>query len=405
MQFSQGWIGFHSRLCKYKHLLHVLSLLWLVMLIQSSSTACSQEVDPVAGKLSEQVVGGPASSGKVPPDTEEPSKPLQADLTGLIELTIGAEFEACDSLDCGLDSSPDAQQCLEGLSWQGEKFKVYLAEGRVDDRMDRMVRFDSPQPLGDPINDLVALEWYMAFGADGRPVKAPAVVVVHESGSGMTVGRMIAKGLRAHGVHALMMQMPGYGVRKSGQIGEAHSREADALRLIPAMKQAISDARRARDAVSVLPFIDNSLIGIQGTSLGGFVTASVGGLDSGFDRVFVLLAGGDLNQVIFNGAKDAANVRKRLEEAGATREMIMEGTRHIEPLRIAHRIRPEVTWLYSGKFDDVVPPACSHAFAKAAALSAEHHIEMPVDHYSGALYLPKVVLDIAKFMESPKYKK
>lgn len=333
------------------------------------------------------------------------TKVTQAVLEGIDDLAIDKQFIATDSLDCGKEDSDDARQCLEGLSWKPAKFQVRLTQGKESDKMDRMVRFDSPQPLGDSTNDLVALEWYMAIDSQGRPVKAPAMIVVHESGSGMTVGRIIAKGLRAHGLHAFMMQMPGYGVRKSQTITEAHSKEGEALKLIPAMKQAIADARRARDAVSVLPYVDSSLIGIQGTSLGGFVTASVGGFDAGFDRVFVLLAGGDLNQVIFNGAKDAAEVRKRLEEAGATREMIMEGTRHIEPLRIAHRIRPEITWLYSGKFDDVVPPACSHALAKAAKLPPEHHIEMPVDHYSGALLMPKILLEMAKIMQSPKYQK
>ncbi|MBX3420018.1 MAG: prolyl oligopeptidase family serine peptidase [Pirellulaceae bacterium] len=336
---------------------------------------------------------------------EKPVKPTGANLEGIAELAVGREFTAQDTLNCGQEDNEDARECLDGLSWQLGKFKVQLAQPRVGDRMERMVRFDSPLPLGDSTNDLVAVEWYVAHDELGRPVRAPAMVVVHESGSGMTVGRMIAQGLRAHGLHTFMMQMPGYGVRKSAQIGEAHAKEADALRLIPAMKQAIADARRARDAVAALPYVDSSMIGIQGTSLGGFVTATVGGFDAGFDRVFVLLAGGDLNQVIFNGAKDAANVRQRLEEAGATPEMIKEGTRHIEPLRVAHRVRPEVTWLYSGKFDDVVPPACSHALAKAASLSAEHHIEMPVDHYSGALYIPKILLDMAKIMESPKYKK
>lgn len=365
---------------------------------------------PIHGQLSGQennaTAVGISTKGieSVEAGTTNASARKQANLEGIAELAVGQVFRAKDSLSCGPEDNPDAQECLEGLSWQNAEFEVRLTDGSIKDKFDRMVRFRSPLPLGDEVNDMVALEWYMPMDSEGRPMNAPAMVVVHESGSGMTVGRLIAQGLKAHGLHAFMMQMPGYGVRKSSRTGEAHSKEADALQLIPAMKQAIADARRAKDAVSALPMVENSMIGIQGTSLGGFVTASVGGLDAGFDRVFVLLAGGDLNQVIFNGAKDAANVRQRLEEAGATPEMIKEGTRHIEPLRIAHRIRPEVTWLYSGKFDDVVPPACSHALAKAASLPTGHHIEMPVDHYSGALYLPKVLLDMAKIMGSPKYR-
>ena len=278
-----------------------------------------------------------------------PSRPTMPVLEDISELTVGRQFPARDTLNPGKDDNEDAWECLTGLKWQPSQFTVSLEEGNAQQRFDRLVRFPSPSPLGDDVNDLVAMEWHVAYGDDGQPIKAPALVVVHESGSGMTVGRMLSKGLRAHGLHTFMLQMPGYGVRKSRG-------NEDVTRLLPSLKQAISDVRRARDAVAALPFVDNDMIGVQGTSLGGFVTATVGGIDQGYDRVFILLAGGNLNEVIFQGARDAASVRQRLEEAGATREMIMEYTRQIEPLRLAHRIRPEVTWLYSGKFDDVVPP-------------------------------------------------
>jgi dienelactone hydrolase len=326
-------------------------------------------------------------------DVAEVARPSSADLAGLVKLQVGQKFSASDSIRLHKDDSPDAMECLEGLIWNSTDFSVWLEDGQSEHRSERTVRFPSPMPQGEVVNDLVAMEWYVAFDDSGRPKKAPAMVVVHESGSGMTVGRMVAKGLRAHGLHTFMLQMPGYGMRKGPHAGNVEN-------LLPSMKQAISDVRRARDAVAALPLVDTEAIGLQGTSLGGFVTATVSGLDQAYDRAFILLAGGDLNRVIFDGAKDAANVRKRLDEAGVTKEMIMENTRQIEPLRLAHRIRPESTWLFSGKFDDVVPPECSHALAKAAGLPSEHHVEMPVDHYSGVILMPKVLLDIAKTMKS-----
>lgn len=326
-------------------------------------------------------------------DVADVARPTSADLAGLVQLDVGRKFIASDSIRVQKDDSPDATECLEGLIWGSTEFSVWLEDGQSEHRSERTVRFPSPMPQGEAVNDLVAMEWYVAFDDSGRPKKAPAMVVVHESGSGMTVGRMVAKGLRAHGLHTFMLQMPGYGMRKGPQAGNVEQ-------LLPSMKQAIADVRRARDAVATLPLVDSEAIGLQGTSLGGFVTATVSGLDQAYDRAFILLAGGDLNRVIFDGAKDAASVRKRLEESGVTKEMIMENTRQIEPLRLAHRIRPESTWLFSGKFDDVVPPECSHALAKAAGLPPEHHIEMPVDHYSGVILMPKVLLDIAKIMKS-----
>lgn len=309
----------------------------------------------------------------------------------LPEIAIGQKFQARDSLNCIADSSADANECLEGLRWQPSDFAVELEAGSEAEKNERLVRFDSPRPLGNPINDRVAMEWHIARDETFQPLKAPAMIVVHESGSNMVVGRMIARGLCSHGIHTFMMQMPSYGVRRTAQDREATS-------FLPSLKQAIADARRARDAVSVLPFVDATMIGVQGTSLGGFVTANVAGLDSGFQKYFILLAGGDLADVIFSGQKDAAKVREKLERAGATREMILENVRQIEPLRLAHRVQAQHTWLYSGKYDDVVPPASSFAFAKAAKLPTSHHIEMPVNHYSGILLMPKVLTEISTEM-------
>ncbi len=329
-----------------------------------------------------------------PADTTQPkrSSEIKAEKLKLFpELAVGKSFQARDTLDCGQESSEDAQECLQGLVWTPTEFEVVLQDGSKEQANERLVRFVSPKPLGNEINDLVAMEWHIARDDEGKPIKAPAMVVVHESGSGMTVGRMIARGLSAHGMHTFMLQMPSYGVRKA-------TKDRDVTSFLPSLKQAIADVRRARDAVAALPLVDDRMIGVQGTSLGGFVTASVSGLDAGFQRNFILLAGGNLHEVIFSGQKDAAKVRERLEKAGATREQIIDHARQIEPLRLAHRVRPEVTWLWSGKFDDVVPPASSFAFAKAAKLPTEHHIEMPVNHYSGIILMPKILNDIAKEM-------
>ena len=239
------------------------------------------------------------------------------------------------------------------------------------------------------------MEWFAAHDKENAVRRAPAIVVVHESGRRMTVGRLIARGLSGQGLHAFLLHLPEYGNRRDAD----HS---DVERTLPALKQAIADARRARDAVVALPTLDDSVVGVQGTSLGGFVTATVAGLDAGYDRVFILMAGGDLQRVVLHGAKDAAKMRKRLNAAGLTDAQIEEMAHQVEPLRLAHRINPVGTWLYSGTFDDVVPPSCSLALAKAARLPADHHILLPVDHYSGILYLPMVIQQIQKNMVEPQ---
>ena len=299
---------------------------------------------------------------------------------------VGLTFIAKDSLVCDVDPRDDAQQCLEGLRWTPGEFRVEVAaaEGST---CDRTLFFPSPLPAGNAKHDRAAIEWYAAKDDAGRLLSAPAVVVVHESGRGMPVGRIIARGLRDHGLHAFMVQLPGYGHRRT-ELADKTERILDWLR------QGIADVRRARDVAAAVPGVNTTRIGVQGTSLGGFVTSTVAGLDPGFDRVFILLAGGQLDQVVIKGKKDAAQIRERLEALGVREEQIADLARPIEPLRLAHRIRPERTWLYNGMFDDVVPRSCSYALVNAAKLPKEHHVELPANHYTGIIFLPMVLQQI-----------
>ncbi|NQV28274.1 MAG: acetylxylan esterase [Rhodopirellula sp.] len=309
-------------------------------------------------------------------------------------VSIGATFEAKDTLAPAADQREDAKQCVDNLCWKPGEFSVQI-EAAAEDRGDWLVRFPSPVKSGDDRNDRVAMEWYQARDAYQNLVAAPAVVVVHESGSGMTVGRIFAKGLQLQGLHAFMLQLPFYGERRTGK------NRPEGGDLVSMMKQAVADVRRARDAVAVLPLVDQSRISLQGTSLGGFVSATAGALDEGYENVFLMLAGGELYDLIQNGKKDAAKVRERLEKAGLVGEKLRELTLTVEPTRVAHRLRPDRTWLYSGTFDTVVPMKNALALANAASLTKSHHIQMAANHYTGIVYLPFVLAHIGKHARGP----
>jgi dienelactone hydrolase len=305
----------------------------------------------------------------------------------------GATYDATDSLDCGFDPSPDAWACLAGLQWKPEGFAVTLELGKPGFG-DWLVRFPSSIPSGDTTNDRVAMEWYMARGQDGHAIHAPAIVVVHESGRGMVAGRAFARGLRKNGFHTFLIHLPGYGARTS-------EFTLDFKQMLPAFRQAIADVRRAKDAVSVLPYVDASSIALHGTSLGGFVVATVSGLDHGYNKSFIMLAGGQLADVLMQGNRDAASLRRRLASVGVDDEQIKILSQVIEPMRLAHRVDAASTWLFSGKFDEVVPPSCSLAFAKAAKLGTNHLI-LPVGHYSAALMFPMILPKITELMRAPQ---
>lgn len=300
-------------------------------------------------------------------------------------------FQAHDTFAAPKDMSADAQACLDGLKWKPEKFAVQCAKAtETRPLFSRLVRFPSPVPSGNAVNDSVSMEWYEPIDADGDVIKAPAMLVVHESGSGMQAGRLFARALCLKGIHTFLIHLPHYGARRSEDF------RRDAGQVLKTMQQAIADVRRARDAIFVLPNIDTRHIGIQGTSLGGFVVATSAGLDGCFTTVFIVLAGGDLYGMILNGRKDTAKLRRLLAEAGYTDDKLQALVSPVEPTRLAHRLDPEKTWLYSAEQDTVVPIKHAIILAKSAKLDKQHHIKLFGNHYSVIVHFPMIVGHMVK---------
>jgi hypothetical protein len=297
---------------------------------------------------------------------------------------VGKSFKATDSLQVGIEASQDATECLQGLTWPPAAFDTTCDAPWAVGCGDALVRFPSPVASGNERNDSVSMEWFVVRDQQQQPIRAKAVVVVHESGSSMTVGRMFARGLHHRGFHTFLLHLPYYGQRRAG------ARPDDKL-FFTLIRQAIADVRRARDAVASLPLVDSSHIALQGTSLGGFVSATSAAIDDRYDSVFITLAGGDLFDMIQNGQKDTAKVREKLTRAGLDGEQLRALVYRIEPTRIAHRLNPQRTWLYSGTFDTVVPLKNATALATAANLESSHHIKLLANHFTGIIFLPSIL--------------
>lgn len=299
------------------------------------------------------------------------------------ELPTTLTFQARDTLGSMDDPVEDARECLAGLAWEAGAFDVTCTR-TPDADYDWLVRFPSPVTSGNAANDRVALEWYVARDESGQPRHAPAVIVVHETGSDMIAGRLFARSLRVKGIHALMVQLPFYGQRR----GNGMPRGANVVTIF---KQGVADIRRARDAAAVLPDVDTQNIDLQGTSLGGFAAALAGSLDGAFDHTFLTLAGGNLYELVQNDHYEVKRFRRRLEEAGYRGDKLKDFFWQIEPLRIAHRLDPHTTWMYQASEDQVVPAKYSDALAAAVDLPAEHRLAFPGDHYTVFIYFPKLL--------------
>jgi hypothetical protein len=304
-------------------------------------------------------------------------------LTGRLSAVEG-EYRARDTLRIKRDSSADANDCLQGFRWQRTRFPVQVTRS-TDSRYRWLVNFPSPLPSGDETTDLVSVEWHAVRDDKGAVVHAPAVVVVHESGSSMDVGRLFARSMQAAGFHGFLVQLPYYGNRRSD--GRPNSGD----KLVRTLQQGSADVRRARDAVAAIPEVDKRYIAVQGTSLGGFVVACSAALDNGFDDCFIMLAGGQLYEMISSGQKDTASAREQLAEAGYEGEKLRQLLAPVEPTRIAHRLDAARTWLYTATQDTVVPLSSANALASSAGLSREHQMLIEANHYTAILHLPRIL--------------
>ncbi len=278
----------------------------------------------------------------------------------------------------------DAVECLKGFAWQPREFTATVRAPTSAD-YDAAVTFPSPHagPAG-----VVYLEWRKARESDVPCRDArPAVIIVHESGRGMTAGRTIARALCRTGVHTFLVQLPGYGQRR------VERRDQDG-QLVEGIRQGVADTRRAADAARRMEGVTGEHVSVLGVSLGGFVATLAGSLDNGFDQHFILMAGADLPLMFRDGQREVAELRRKAEAVRSGTDLL-EYLNQVEPARVAHRLQADRTFLYTAMFDVVVPTACSDRLAECASLPPEHVIRMPCGHHSAVAFLLPMVVDVS----------
>jgi len=287
----------------------------------------------------------------------------------------GQTFTVTDTIPerLGLDLPCDGEaEVLARLSWKPLTFEASLhsqGDGDVS------IEFPSPLPQGIEHFDTVIMDWHYARDRRGQVKTAPAVVVLDILQGGNLVAGFIARVLSKHGFHAFVLHLPQTGRRRA--IPHKHDWET----FLPSLRQGACDARRARDVVAALPSVAGGVC-LQGTSLGGFVATMAGSIDGAFDANILALTGGDVYGVLNNGKMDAARVRQSLRDIGYTDEKLREFLWEIEPLRIAHRLDAKKTWLFSAKYDQVVPRSHGKLLAEAIGLEWSHHRHMTGCHYT-----------------------
>ena len=306
-------------------------------------------------------------------------------------------YSARDSLDITAGTTSAAQRVLDACAWQPSSFKVNVTPS-PGKPYDFLVTFPSAKPTGSAARDTVYLRWYAPHDDHGKIRTAPAVLIVHSLQPQLVVAKMIANELSRAGFNAFVIEMPGYAHR----IGDP-----DLPTGVEAMlhgTQAVADVRRARDAILALPHIKGKTVALEGTSLGGFVAATAASLDGAFKPVLLLLAGAHGDDVLDHGQKDAAILRQSMQDIGYGGKKLRDLLAKVDPAPVAHRLNPKSTFLFSARYDTVVPRADSDALAKAINLPASHRFWLPTNHYTTLLALPAVIKDFTHILrgETPQ---
>jgi dienelactone hydrolase len=253
------------------------------------------------------------------------------------------------------------------------------------------VTFPSPMVTPHPNNNTVHCELFCPTAGGPKP----AVIVLHILGGDFDLARLFARTLASRGVVALFLKMPYYGPRQQPD-SPARMISLDPHETVRGMTQAVLDIRRAAVWLAAQDDVDREQLGIMGISLGGITAALAAGNEPRFNKVCLILAGGDMAKVAWESA-ELAPVRKNWTAAGGTRESLFEVMKVVDPVTYARPIDGRRVLMLNARHDEVVPPACTEALWHA--FGEPQIVWWNAGHYSAVRYIFDGLAHAVRFFE------
>lgn len=232
---------------------------------------------------------------------------------------------------------------------------------------------------GDPNPTWVEIQFWRSLRAGDEP--APAVVVTPILGGGKELARANCRALAAAGMHVVLVER-GVGVLK----------EWWPVRLVELwMRRSVAARRAAVDFLVRRSDVDPERIGAFGISMGGVITTALMGAEPRLHSGVIALAGGDVPSII-EVSSEARLVDWRAARASVNGESegeVIERLRHdfrSDPAALARYVDPRQVLLITTTLDTVVPHEAQLLLWER--LGRPRRYDLPVGHYSGALFLP-----------------
>ncbi len=257
------------------------------------------------------------------------------------------------------------------------------------------VRFPSPVVTKDAVNNTVHCEYFQPK----EPGKRPAVVVLHILGADFALARYYAARLAAEGVAAIFMKLPYYGERRPpGHANRFLSNDVAETSL--AMRQAVCDVRRAASWLGGRAEIDPARLGVTGISLGGITAALTVAIDPALSRAVTILAGGDLDQILWTMDEGGADRwRREWLASGRTTADLNQFCHDFDPITYAGRLKGKHVLMMAGNVDEVVPPAAARHLWELAGRPPIRWFDC--GHYSSAGALLPAIREATEFLNRP----
>ncbi len=279
-------------------------------------------------------------------------------------------------------------------TFDGRRFDYRLrpAEKQAGRYVVHEVRF--PSPVASPFaeNNTVPGYYYLPDDiAAGAPPR-PAVVCLHILDGRGTIARLICSRLAEAGIPALWFTMAYFGERRPADWRRQLKERPDAADLmVDGLHQSAADARRAFDLLASRPAVDGEQIGIVGVSFGGIVAATAAGIDGRFNRAVLVLAGGDLMNMI-GVSRETADIAKQIAALPpAKKRAIVARIETFDPVahapKLADLARRGRVLMFNAAEDEVIPPACTRKLAAAMGMTGKVAWQEGFGHYTmiGAL--------------------
>lgn len=264
----------------------------------------------------------------------------------------------------------------------------------------QVYRLTYPSPVVTPLeqNNTIPADFYLPKNLLPG-AKYPAAICLHILNGDEQLTDLVCSVLASRGILAISFKMPYYGERGTAKGPEAMAGSPKLF--IGAIAQVGEDIRRTVDLLASRPEVNADRIGITGISLGGITAATAAGAEPRLYRASLMLAGGDLLQIIRH-ARETRQLNDMINQLSPQDRADVEAKiAEVDPLRFAPALRDRaregrVLMINAGD-DEVIPHACTEKLAEALGIASRVAWFDGLGHYTAMAELPRALRMTADF--------